>query len=25
VQYPDDFTKQMMEYAQDYSFLPTYN
>ncbi len=25
VQYPDDFTKQMMEYAQDYTFLPTIN
>jgi dipeptidyl-peptidase-3 len=23
--YPDDFTTQMLEYAKDYSFLPTYN
>jgi dipeptidyl-peptidase-3 len=25
VEYPDDFTKQMLEYAKEYSFLPTYN
>ncbi len=25
IEYPDDFTKQMMEYAKDYSLLPTYN
>ncbi len=25
VEYPDDFTEQMLEYARDYSFLPTYN
>ncbi len=25
VEYPDDFTKQMLEYAKDYSLLPTYN
>lgn len=25
IEYPKDFTAQMMEYAQHYSFLPTYN
>lgn len=25
VEYPDDFTKQMLEYAKDYSFLPVSN
>ena len=25
VEYPEDFTKQMLEYAKEYSFLPTYN
>jgi len=25
VEYPDDFTQQMMEYADKYSFLPDYN
>ncbi|MBI2967073.1 MAG: dihydrofolate reductase [Bacteroidetes bacterium] len=25
VEYPDDFTKQMLFYAKNYSFLPTYN
>ncbi len=25
VEYPDDFTKQMLEYAKDYSTLPDYN
>ena len=25
VEYPDDFTKQMLEYADKYSFLPDYN
>jgi dipeptidyl-peptidase-3 len=25
VEYPDDFTKQMLEYGKDYNFLPTYN
>jgi dipeptidyl-peptidase III len=25
VEYPDDFMQQMLEYAKDYSFLPTYN
>ncbi|MEE9161958.1 MAG: dihydrofolate reductase, partial [Candidatus Neomarinimicrobiota bacterium] len=25
ISYPDDFTEQMLEYARDYSFLPTYN
>ncbi|NVO03252.1 MAG: dihydrofolate reductase [Bacteroidetes bacterium] len=25
VEYPDDFTKQMLYYAKKYSFLPTYN
>lgn len=25
VQYPMDFTKQMLHYAKDYSFLPNYN
>ena len=25
VEYPDDFTEQMMDYAKNYSFLPTYN
>ena len=25
VEYPDDFTKQMLYYAKEYSFLPTYN
>lgn len=25
IEYPDDFVEQMMEYARDYSFLPTYN
>ncbi|RLD78009.1 MAG: dihydrofolate reductase [Bacteroidetes bacterium] len=25
VEYPDDFAAQMMRYAKDYSYLPTYN
>ncbi len=25
VEYPDDFAQQMMEYTENYSFLPTYN
>jgi len=25
VEYTEDFTKQMLEYAKEYSFLPTYN
>ena len=25
VEYPDDFTKQMLDYTKDYSLLPTYN
>ncbi|MFA7227840.1 MAG: dihydrofolate reductase [Melioribacteraceae bacterium] len=25
IEYPDDFTKQMMFYSKKYSFLPTYN
>jgi dipeptidyl-peptidase-3 len=25
VEYPDDFTEQMMDYAKNHSFLPTYN
>jgi dipeptidyl-peptidase-3 len=25
IEYPDDFVEQMLEYARDYSFLPTYN
>ncbi len=25
IEYPDDLTTQMMEYAEKYSFLPTYN
>jgi len=25
IEYPDDYTEQMMEYAEKYSFLPTYN
>ncbi|PKL83642.1 MAG: dihydrofolate reductase, partial [Ignavibacteriae bacterium HGW-Ignavibacteriae-3] len=25
IEYPDDFTKQMLKYAKEYSFLPTYN
>ena len=25
IEYPDDFEKQMMEYADEYSFLPNYN
>ncbi len=25
VTYPDDFTKQMMSYSKEYSFLPTFN
>jgi dipeptidyl-peptidase-3 len=25
VEYPDDFTKQMLEYAEKYSFLPGEN
>lgn len=25
VTYPDDFTKQMMKYSKEFSFLPTYN
>ncbi len=25
VEYPDDFTAQMLEYAREYSFLPAYN
>ncbi|MBA4407417.1 dihydrofolate reductase [bacterium] len=25
IEYPDDFTKQMLYYAKNYSFLPTYN
>ena len=25
IEYPDDFTKQMLLYAKEYSFLPTYN
>ena len=25
VEYPDDFTQQMMDYGKNYSFLPTYN
>ena len=25
IEYPDDFTAQMLDYAKNYSFLPTYN
>ena len=25
LEYPDDFAKQMLEYAKEYSYLPTYN
>ncbi|KAA3617666.1 MAG: dihydrofolate reductase [Calditrichaeota bacterium] len=25
IEYPDDFTEQMLEYSKKYSFLPTYN
>lgn len=25
VEYPDDFSQQMMKYAKEYSYLPTYN
>jgi len=25
VEYPDDYTEQMMKYAKEYSYLPTYN
>lgn len=25
IEYPDDFTNQMMEYSKNYSWLPTYN
>ncbi|NIW24140.1 MAG: dihydrofolate reductase [Gammaproteobacteria bacterium] len=25
VEYPEDFTEQMLEYAEEYSFLPTWN
>ena len=25
IEYPDDFTAQMLYYAKEYSFLPTYN
>lgn len=25
IEYPEDFTQQMLEYAKEYSFLPTYN
>ena len=25
VEYPDDFSKQMLEYSENYSFLPNYN
>ena len=25
IEYPTDFTKQMMEYAESYSYLPTFN
>ena len=25
IEYPEDFTKQMLEYAKEFSFLPTYN
>jgi dipeptidyl-peptidase-3 len=25
IEYPDDFTEQMLEYAGKYSFLPTVN
>lgn len=25
VEYPEDFTKQMLEYSKEFSFLPTYN
>lgn len=25
VEYPEDFTKQMLDYAASYSFLPDYN
>jgi len=25
VEYPDDFSQQMLKYAKEYSFLPTYN
>ena len=25
IEYPDDFTKQMLFYAEHYSFLPVYN
>jgi dipeptidyl-peptidase-3 len=25
IEYPDDFMAQMLEYARDYSLLPTYN
>src|SRR3989339_515004 len=25
IEYPEDFTKQMLEYSKEFSFLPTYN
>jgi dipeptidyl-peptidase-3 len=25
VEYPDNYTEQMMKYAKEFSFLPTYN
>jgi dipeptidyl-peptidase-3 len=25
VEYPDDYTKQMLDYSKNHSFLPTYN
>ena len=25
IEYPDDFASQMLEYAEKYSFLPTWN
>jgi dipeptidyl-peptidase-3 len=25
IEYPEDFTTQMLEYAEEYSFLPNYN
>jgi dipeptidyl-peptidase-3 len=25
VEYPEDFTKQMLEYGKEYNLLPTYN
>ena len=25
IEYPDDFSTQMLEYAQKYAFLPTWN